>query len=99
LRVFRTDMGFYDTLREARAAIRRAIARREVLRKPKPGIVKWRDGSYLVVGSLITSSWAKSKSRGGAVRDVLLGTPVKTPRPLTRRASTKKDQKRRRSAR
>jgi hypothetical protein len=42
MRVFRTDLGFYNSLQEARAAIRRAadsdliraIARREVLRPP-----------------------------------------------------------------
>jgi hypothetical protein len=34
MRVFGTDLGFYSSLQEARAAIRRAIARREVLRPP-----------------------------------------------------------------
>ena len=84
MRAFRTDIGFYDTLQEARAEIRRAIARREVLREPEPIIVKWRGGSYLVVGSIITRSWSQIKCRGGAVREVLFGTPVKSPRPLTR---------------
>jgi hypothetical protein len=78
--------GFYDTLHEARLARRRAIARREVLRKPKPIIVKWRDGSFLLEGRVILKgSWSWSKNYKGAVREQLLGEPVKAPRPIAKR--------------
>ena len=81
MRTIWTDIGFYDTLQEARAAGRRAIARCEVLRTPAPSIVKWRDGRFLLNGGLIVSPWSLSVSRTGVIRERLLGVPVKSPRP------------------
>jgi hypothetical protein len=91
MRAFRTDLGFYDSFREARAAIRRAIARREVLRTPPPITVKWRDGSYLVVGSCIVQGlWGREVGRKGITRERLFGEPVKARRPLARAKKGKK---------
>src|ERR1700742_973429 len=75
--------GDFDNLWEARKAKRRAIARREVLAKPEPMIVRMRDGRYLVRGALILRAsfgW-RSGTAGSSPREVLVGTPVKTPRP------------------
>jgi hypothetical protein len=76
-----TDIGFYNTLQEARAAGRRAIARCEVLRTPAPSIVKWRDGTFLLKGGLIVGPWSLSMSRTDVIHERLLGVPVKSPRP------------------
>src|SRR5580698_9742525 len=81
MRMIWTDIGFYNTLQEARAAGRRAIARCEVLRTPAPSIVKWRDDSFLLKGGLIVGPWSLSVSRTGVIRERLLGVPVKSPRP------------------
>jgi hypothetical protein len=75
------ENGFYSTLEEARAARRRAIARGEVLRDPAPAIVKWRDGSFLLKGRVIIRPWSQVLTRGGVVREMLAGEPVKSPRP------------------
>jgi hypothetical protein len=78
--------GFYSTLERARAAKRRAIARGEVLRDPAPIIVKWRDGSFLLQGRVFVKPWSQILTRGGIVREVLTGEPVKSPRPRKRAA-------------
>jgi hypothetical protein len=77
----------FDTLLEARSAKRRAIARREVLAKPEPMIVRMHDGRYLVRGALILGAsfgW-RSGTAGGSPREVLVGTPVKPPLPKRRK--------------
>ena len=77
----------FANLGEARKAKRRAIARREVLAKPEPMIVRMQDGRYLVRGALIVGSsfgWA-SGTAGGSPREVLVGTPVKPPRQKRRK--------------
>jgi hypothetical protein len=77
----------FDTLWEARRAKRQAIARREVLAKPEPMIVRMHDGRYLVRGALILGGsfgW-RSGTAGGSPREVLVGTPVKPPRPKRRK--------------
>ena len=61
-----TDIGTYKTLREARAAKRRAIARCEILRKPEACIFKRREGSFFLEGALIVRS--------------PVGQPVKPPK-------------------
>jgi hypothetical protein len=88
MRFFWTDIypGYFDTLWEARSARRRAIARREVLAKPEPTIVKIEDG-WLVRGALVISGsfgW-KSGASSGSPRVTLIGTPLKPPRPKHRK--------------
>jgi hypothetical protein len=76
-----TDIGFYDTRHEARAARRRAIARRQVLREPEPMIVKWHDGGFLLEGAAVVGPWSQTMNHNGVVRERLTGEPVKSPRP------------------
>jgi hypothetical protein len=82
--------GDFDNLWEARKAKRRAIARREVLAKPEPMIVRMHDGQYLVRGAHILGAsfgW-RSGTVGGSPREVLVGTPVKPPRRKRRNDKT-----------
>ena len=88
MRFFWTDIypGHFDTFWEARSARRRAIARREILAKPKPTIVKIQD-SWLVRGALVVDGsfdWTSSAA-GRSPREVLTGTPVGPPRPKHRK--------------
>jgi hypothetical protein len=79
--------GHFDKLWEARRAKRQAIARREVLAKPEPTIVRLRDGRYLVRGALILGAsfgWTNGTA-SGSPREVFVGTPVKQPRPKRRK--------------
>jgi hypothetical protein len=87
MRTIWTDIhpGHFDTFSEARRAIRQAVARREALHKPQPMIVKMH-GRYLVKGALIVRSFGwSSGAAGGSPREVLVGTPVKPPRPKHRK--------------
>jgi hypothetical protein len=93
MRMMWIDIGFYNTLQEARAARRRRIARGEVLRDPAPIIVKWRDGSFLLGGRVVVGPWSKRSTRGGAVRETLTGQPVKSPWPRKRTAEWRAVQK------
>ena len=96
MRTFRTQLGFYNSLQEARTANRQAIARCAVLRNPAPSIVKWKDGSFLVNASLIVKPWSESVNHKGAIRGRLAGVPVKSPRPKKVAATPRQRQKRRR---
>ena len=87
MRFFWTDIypGHFDTFWEARSARRRAIARREILAKPEPTIVKIQEG-WLVRGALVVGGsfgWT-SGATSRSPREVLTGTPVRPPRPTHR---------------
>ena len=88
MRFFWTSIypGHFDTFWEARSAKRKAIARREVLAKPEPMIVRIQDG-WFVRGAVVVGGsfgWT-SGAAGGSPREVLTGVPVKPPRPKHRR--------------
>jgi hypothetical protein len=80
------DPDRFETFLEAYKAKRRAVARRQALVKPEPVIVRMR-GRYLIKGALILGrsfGWT-SGTAGGPPREVLIGTPVKPPRPKHRK--------------
>jgi hypothetical protein len=88
MRFFWTDIypGHFDTFWEARSARRRAIARREILAKPEPTIVKIQDG-WRVRGAIVVggSFGLTSSAPGRSPREVLIGTPLKPLRPKHRK--------------
>jgi hypothetical protein len=88
MRYFWTDIypGRFDTFWEARSAKRKAIARHEILAKPEPTIVKIQDG-WRVRGAIVVGGsfgWTSSAT-GRSPREVLIGTPLKPPRPKHRK--------------
>ena len=78
--------GFYKTVGEARAAARLAVAPREVLRGTAR-IIPHPSGGFLLEGHVVVGPWGLSVSHGGGLRDVLVGNPVKSPLPVTRKSA------------
>jgi len=88
MRFFWTDIypGHFDTFREARSAKRKAIARREVLGKPEPMIVRIQDGWFVKGALVVGGSFGKTGGAAGrSSREVLTGTPVRPQRPKQRK--------------
>jgi hypothetical protein len=86
MRFFWTSIypGHFDTLWQARIAKRRAIARREILAQPEPMIVKIQGGWFVKGAVILGGSFGWTKG-GKSPREVLIGTPVKPPRPKHRK--------------
>jgi hypothetical protein len=74
VRVLWTHIASYVTLEGARAGRRRSIARRELLPKPKPLIVKI-GGVFVLEGMAVVGPWGSRRTTGGW-RDCLVGQPV-----------------------
>ena|SRR5579863_6216054 len=88
MRIFCTSVypGHFDTFWEARSAKRKAIARREVLAKPEPMIVRIQDGWFVRGALVVGGSFGRTGgATGRSPREVLTGTPVRPPRPKRRK--------------
>src|ERR1700733_3532683 len=88
MRFFWTDIypGHFDTFWEARSVRLRAIARREILAKPEPTIVKIQDGWFVRGALVVGGSFSRTGgATGRSPRGAFPGTPFGPPRPKHRK--------------